>query len=109
MQNTQNFDDQDFRNSAIQTVTSFFDNFTFPNKASFEEDELNHVVDIVTSIYMTQYNYRIGGGFVNAVINNSLSGAYSRADNTMLKAMRIVVYASEYGEVKKFKPAFEPI
>jgi hypothetical protein len=109
MQNTQNFEEQDFRNSATETVNYFFEGFSFPTRDSFDENELNHVIDIVASIYMTQYRYRIGGGFVQTVLDNNLSGAFSRADTIMLKAMRIVVYAREYGEVKKFKPSFETI
>jgi hypothetical protein len=109
MQNTQNFNEQDFRTSATETVNYFFEGFSFPSKDSFNESELNHVIDIVASIFMTKYRYRIGGGFVQAVLDNDLFGAFNRADTTMLKAMRIVVYAREYGEVKKFKPSFETI
>jgi hypothetical protein len=109
MENTQNFVEQDFYHSARETVNYFFSGFSFPDKDSFDENELNHIIDIVASIYMTQYRYRIGGGFVQTVLDNNLSGAFSRADITMLKAMRIIVYANEHGEVKKFKPSFETI
>ena len=109
--NTENFDYEDFHNSAIETVNDFFEGFPtyFVNRSSFTESELNHVIDIVASVYMTQYGYRMGGGFVQSVIDNNLSQAFSRADSTVLKGMRMIVYAKDYGVVKKFKPAFETI
>jgi hypothetical protein len=67
------------------------------------------VIDIVASVYMTQHGYRIGGGFVQSVLDNNLSQAFSRADSTILKGMRMIVYAKDYGVVKKFKPHFETI
>jgi hypothetical protein len=109
MQNTQKFVEQDFYQSARETVNYFFEGFTFPTRDSFNESELNHVIDIVASIYMTQHRYRIGGGFVQSIIDNDLSGAFSRADSTIVRAIRIMVYAKEYGQVKKFKPHFETI
>ena len=109
--NTENFDYEDFHNSAIETVNYFFEGFPtyFVTRDSFTESELNHVIDIVASVYMTQYGYRIGGGFVQSVLDNNLSQAFSRADSTILKGMRMIVYAKDYGVVKKFKPHFETI
>ena len=109
--NTQNFDSEDFHNSAIETVNDFFRGFPtyFVTRDSFTESELNHVIDIVASVYMTQYGYRIGGGFVQSIIENNLSQAFSRADSTILKGIRMIVYAKDYGVVKKFKPHFETI
>lgn len=97
-----NFNDQDFANSAKETVELFFKGFSYPSKSMFTENEIDHIIDVVSSIYMTQHEYRIGGGFVHAILNNNLSDAFSRADSTMLKAMRIVVYAKNYGLVKKY-------
>jgi hypothetical protein len=109
--NTENFEYEDFHNSAIETVNYFFEGFPtyFVTRDSFTESELNHVIDIVASVYMTQYGYRIGGGFVQSVLDNNLSQAFSRADSTVLKGMRMIVYAKDYGVVKKFKPHFETI
>lgn len=109
MQNTQKFDEQDFRTSAIEAVNYYFTSFSYPDRASFSDSEINHVTDIVASIFMTKYDYRIGGGFVQSVIDNDLSGAFSRADSTIVKALKIMVWANESGLVKKFKPAFETI
>ena len=107
--NTQNFDEQDFRNSALEAVDYYFKGFTYPNRASFTDSEISHVTDIVASIFMTKYGYRQGGGFVQSVISNNLSAAFSRADSTIVRALRIIVWANESGLVRKFKPAFETI
>jgi len=107
--NIQNYDEQDFRNSATEAVNYYFTGFTYPNRASFSDSEINHVTDIVASIFMTKYGYRQGGGFVQAVIENNLSQAFSRADSTIVRALKIIVWANESGLVKKFKPHFETI
>lgn len=107
--NTQNFDEQDFRTSAIEAVNYYFTGFSYPDRASFTDSEINHVTDIVASIFMTKYRYRIGGGFVQSVIDNDLSGAFSRADSTIVRALKIIVWANESGLVKKFRPSFETI
>jgi hypothetical protein len=107
--NTQNYDEQDFRNSATEAVNYYFTGFAYPNRTSFTDSEINHVTDIVASIFMTKYGYRQGGGFVQAVIENNLSQAFSRADSTIVKALKIIVWANESGLVKKFKPSFETI
>lgn len=107
--NTLNFDEQDFRTSAIEAVNYYFTGFSYPDKASFSPSEISHVTDIVASVFMTKYAYRIGGGFVQAVIDNNLSGAFSRADSTIVRALKIIVWANESGLVRKFKPEFETI
>jgi hypothetical protein len=97
----ENFNDQDFIKSAAETVNTFFAGFSYPSRNLFTEDEVDHIINIVSSLYMTKHRYRIGGGFVEAVLSNNLSSAFSRADSTLLKAIRIIVYANDYGIVKK--------
>lgn len=96
------FNEVDFRTSAERTVNEFYEGFSFPAKDLFDDSQMKHIINIVTSVFQTRHNFIQGGGFVQAVINNDLTGAYSRADSTMLKAMAIIVYAKEYGVVKKF-------
>ena len=107
--NTEKFVEQDFYQSARETVNYFFEGFSYPTKSNFQDSEINHIVDIVASIYMTQYGYRQGGGFVQSILENKLAEAFSRADSTIVRAIRIMVYAKEYGQVKKFEPHFETI
>jgi len=106
---TQNYDEQDFRFSATEAVNYYFKGFNYPDRTSFTDSEISHVTDIVASIFMTKYGYRQGGGFVQAVIANNLSQAFSRADSTIVRALRIIVWVNESGLVKKFKPSFETI
>ena len=107
--NTQKFDEQDFRTSAAETVNDFFKGFAYPSREDFNDSQISHITDIVASIYMTQHVYRIGGGFVQSILEDKLGAAFSRADSTIVKAIRIMVYARDYGQVKKFKPHFETI
>jgi hypothetical protein len=109
MQNTQNYDEQDFRTSATEAVNYFFESFNYPNRTDFNPSEISHVTDIVASIFMTKHGYRQGGGFVQSVMENNLSQAFSRADSTIVRALRIIVWAKESGLVRKFKPDFETI
>lgn len=103
------YDEQDFRTSAIEAVNYYFKEFSYPNRASFSDSEISHVTDIVASVFMTKYKYRQGGGFVQAVIENNLSQAFSRADATIVRALKIIVWANESGLVRKFKHSFETI
>ena len=46
------------------------------------EDEISHVVNIGTSILSTKWGIGYpGGSFVQAVVDNDLMGAFSRADS----------------------------
>ena len=107
--NTQQFNDQDFRTSATETVNAFFEGFTYPSREDFNDSQISHITDIVASIYMTQHVYRIGGGFVQSILEDKLGAAFSRADSTIVRALRIIVWANESGLVRKFKPSFETI
>lgn len=59
------------------------------------EGERIHIVDIATSIIMTRDNILQGGGFVEAIIDNNLSQAISRADSTCIKALKFFVMVKE--------------
>ena len=49
----------------------------------------NHIVEIGTSILCTKWEIGYSsGGFVQAVANNDLQGAISRADNTNVRALK---------------------
>ena len=45
------------------------------------EEEMNHVIDVGTSVLQTRDGGIQGGSFVQAVVNNDLSGTYNRADS----------------------------
>jgi|TARA_B110000459_G_C16409194_1_gene402265 hypothetical protein len=52
--------------------------------------ELNHVINIGTSILCTKWNIGYaGGGFVQAVVANDLSRAIGSADSTNIKALKL--------------------
>lgn len=58
----------------------------------FEYDEVWHVARICHSIYYDMENIRAGGHFVKAVINNDLMEASLRADGTIRKAFREIMW-----------------
>jgi|TARA_B110000908_G_scaffold105594_1_gene124381 hypothetical protein len=52
--------------------------------------DLNHIVNIGTSIMCTKWNIGYeGGSFVQAIVNNDLSKAVSSADGTNIKALKL--------------------
>lgn len=52
--------------------------------------DLDHIINIGTSIMCTKWNIGYeGGGFVQAVVDNNLSKAVSNADGTNIKALKL--------------------
>ena len=104
-----NYNEEDFRFSAQLAIAEFFKNFTYPDKSIFDQEQLNHIEDIATSILMTKHNFRTGGGFAQAIVANNLSQAYNRGDSTMIKAMPIMNYVCHMAGMIKCVPGFETI
>jgi hypothetical protein len=59
---------------------------------NMNEEDSKHVIDIGTSILCTKWavGYQ-GGGFVQAVVENDLTMAISRADGTCIKALKFFI------------------
>jgi hypothetical protein len=56
------------------------------------EYEFPHVKNMCNSILQTKYNIGYpGGGFVQSVVNNDLSGTINRADSTNIKFIKLYV------------------
>ena len=68
-------------------------------KVSLTEEEMNHVKSIGVSILQTRDGGMQGGGFVQAVVANDLSGAYNRADSTNLKVIPFYVILKDHVRV----------
>lgn len=51
------------------------------------EEEMNHVINIGTSILQTRDGGIQGGSFVQAVVDNDLSRTYNRADSINRKVI----------------------
>jgi hypothetical protein len=69
--------------------------------------ELLHIADIAASVMMTRDKVMQGGGFVQAIINNDLKGAFDRADSTIVHAIRFMIYF--YNSVQIENPTFERV
>lgn len=67
----------------------FKENSQYTGLDSLSEESTAHVIQIGTSILCTKWKIgNEGGGFVQAVVDNDLSGAISRADGTSMKALK---------------------
>lgn len=56
-----------------------------------------HIVNIIASVMMTRDGVGLkGGSFVQAVIDNDLHGAISRADNECYQNLKLIVAANQY-------------
>lgn len=56
--------------------------------AMFTTDELEHIIEIGTSILCTKWDLLEGGSFVRAVVDNDLMKAVGKADETNVKALK---------------------
>lgn len=54
---------------------------------SLSPQEMEHVLNIGLSVLQTRDGGIPGGSFVQAIVNNDLSGAFGRADSTNLKSI----------------------
>jgi hypothetical protein len=53
-----------------------------------------HVINVIASVMMTRDNVLQGGHFAQAVVNNNLRDAVSRADEDVLRELKLIVMAS---------------
>lgn len=65
-------------------------------------EEIQHVVNIGTSILLTKWKVGPdGGSFVHSVVNNDLMGAFGNADNIIQRAIHfytLMIYNTSYIE-----------
>lgn len=63
-------------------------------------DVSDHVVDVMISIMMHRDGVQRGGGFVEAIINNNLDDACSRADSECIKYLRLFSLVKQFGHIR---------
>ena len=60
----------------------------------------NHIIDIITSVMMARDRVGpLGGSFVQAVVNNNLFEAVSRADSECIKYIKEITSACQWARV----------
>lgn len=64
---------------------------TFFGLNDLGKTEFDHIVSLAASVMMTRDSVMMGGGFVQAIIDNNLSEAIGRADTTALKGLKALV------------------
>ena len=62
---------------------------------SLFEDEKVHISNVAASVMMTRDEFLRGGSFAQAVVNNDLHGAISRADSVIRKSIHFMVWVKE--------------
>lgn len=60
------------------------------------EEEMDHVINIGTSILQTRDGGIQGGSFVRAVVDNDLSRTYNRADSTNRKVIPFYIILKDH-------------
>ena len=75
-----------------KTAFSYIDkNLDWLGLSNLTADEISHIKNLASSVMMTRDKYILGGGFVQAVIDNNLEQAINRADNTAIKGLKAFV------------------
>ena len=68
----------------------------------YEETASNHIIEVMISVMMTRDNLIQGGSFVQAVVDNDLRKAVSRADKECTAYLRVITLCANecYVEVE---------
>jgi len=72
-------DIQEYKDRVQQEFNDWYRRQT---KVTLTEEEMNHVTSVGVSVLQTRDGGIPGGSFVQAIVNNDLSGSYNRADST---------------------------
>ena len=65
-------------------------------KVVLTEEEMNHVTSVGVSVLQTRDGGIPGGSFVQAIVNNDLSGSYNRADSTNLRVVPFYIILKDH-------------
>jgi len=63
--------------------------------SGWKKEVSEHIIDIIVSVMMTRDNVQQGGSFAQAVIDNDLYTALTRADEDCLSNIKIITMASK--------------
>ena len=99
---------ENYRLLATHIFETRMDDF-FPCYERFTPEEKEHIIGIAASVMMDRDRVMMGGGFANAIVNNDLFGAFSRADSTIVKAIRFMVYVMNYVRIESNHSIFEEV
>jgi hypothetical protein len=86
----------------LEVRKKFFDYRERCHLLGLDEEQVQHVVNIGTSILCTKWKIGPdGGSFVHSVVDNDLMGAFSRADEVNTRAIHfytMLIYNTGYIE-----------
>lgn len=69
----------------------------------YEETASNHIIEVMISVMMSRDNLIQGGSFVQAVVDNDLRKAVSRADKECAAHLRVITLCANecYVEIEE--------
>ena len=79
-------------------VAQEFDRWYRPDLMSIPltEDQMDHVKSVGVSVLQTRDGGVPGGSFVQAIVQNDLSGSYNRADSTNRKVIPFYIILKDH-------------
>lgn len=66
---------------------------------TYNYDVSTHIIDVMASVMMHRDKYQTGGGFVEAICNNDLDSACSRADDECINYLRLFSLVKRFGYI----------
>ena len=63
------------------------------------ENLSEHIINIMCSVMMHRDKVQLGGGFAEAICNNNLDEACSRADGECIKYLRLFSLVKRFGHI----------
>jgi hypothetical protein len=74
----------------------FNDWYRRQTRVTLTTEEMNHVTSVGVSVLQTRDGGIPGGSFVQAIVNNDLSGSYNRADSTNLRVIPFYITLKDH-------------
>ncbi len=74
----------------------FEDWYRRQTRVTLTTEEMNHVTSVGVSVLQTRDGGIPGGSFVQAIVNNDLSGSYNRADSTNLRVIPFYITLKDH-------------
>jgi hypothetical protein len=71
---------------------------------SYNKSPNDHIIDIIASVMMTRDGVLHGGHFAQAVVNNDLFSAVTRADEEVLKELKLITLANHNAFLENLLP-----
>ena len=65
----------------------------------YEYNVSEHIINVMCNVMMHRDSFQSGGGFAEAICNNNLDEACSRADDECIKYLRLFSLVKRFGHI----------